>query len=260
MKLRRPTNRALAAALILLTGGSIAANLLLLRSLETAFVKLQFARIFPLGFVDSSDAVTARRSHGSLIMVYGDSRALMWRKLSLAAPPGYEIANMAHGGQTSRQVLLQILSAPPEHSNWAVLQVGINDLHAIGELGVDHKLIVESLINNIRAATDLLLQRSDYVIVSTIVQPGPIPLIRRLSWDDHTRDYVALANRTIRSWSGQARVFVLDADRLLSGQNSILGEQYADRDFFLHFNNAAYDVLNSEIRKIIAAVPSQTPG
>lgn len=228
---------------------SLACNLLLAIALERSFAKLQFARIFPLGFV-AQEAMRPLDSGRPSIAFWGDSRARSWAES--AALQGRPVLNFALGGQTSSQLLLQLETAPQAHSDFSVVQIGINDLHPLGALPDAREQVISRLRANIVAIRDLLLERSDVVVMTTIFPPGRVPVQRRLAWDPNTPQYIRDINAVIRKAADSKRVILLDAYDLLVDTHSQLAEDNADTDFFLHVNSAAYARLNEPLQQILA--------
>jgi lysophospholipase L1-like esterase len=237
------------AASLVALAVSLCANVLLIRQLQAGFQRLQLARIFPLGYAPDEKPRTA--GSGDSIAFWGDSRAYFWDTSELARD--HAVENFAHGAQTSSQLLLQLQSAPARHSSYAIVQIGINDLHPLGALESLKPQIVAALNANLIAIRDALLARSDRVVLTTIFPPGPVPLARRLSWDPQTLASIDAANRAIRGAADGKRVFVLDAYAVLRERDGLLAAQYTDPDFFLHVNRAAYARLNLELSHILAA-------
>jgi len=256
----------LAIALTLLAL-SMCANVLLGRSLLVAFEQLQFARVFPLGYAPNeapgtvASGAPARADDASApavgtretIALWGDSRAYLWDTADLARERGVE--NFAHGGQSSAQLLLQLQTVPPTHSTYSIVQIGINDLHPLGALKAHKQQILDGLRANIGAIRDALLERSDRVVLTTIFPPGPLPLQRRFSWDPQTLGLIEATNRVISEAADGRRVVVLDAYSLLRDERGLLDARYADDDFFLHVNRAAYARLNSELSVLLTIQP-----
>jgi hypothetical protein len=256
----------LAVTLALLVA-SLCINLLLGRSLLLAFERLQFARIFPLGYVADDEKAHALASRGGApaqdavapstdvprtretIAFWGDSRAYLWDTTALARDRAIE--NFGHGAVSSAQLLLQLKTMPLTHSTYSVVQIGINDLHPLGVLQARKDEIVAGLQANMVAIRDALLARSERVVLSTIIPPGPVPLERRLTWDTQTLALIEVTNRVIDELADGQRVVVLDAHSLLRDEQGWLAPQYADSDFFLHVNQAAYARLNSELNALL---------
>jgi lysophospholipase L1-like esterase len=236
---------------VILLAVSLCANVLLGRSLLSAFERLQLARIFPLGFAPDERPRSSHLAASDSIAFWGDSRAYFWDTDALARD--HAIENLAHGGQSSGQLLLQLQTTPVAHATYAVVQIGINDLHPLGVLAARKAQIVAGLRANITAIRDALLARSDRVILTTIFPPGRVPLERRLMWDPQTPALIEQTNRAIRAAADGNRVLVLDANALLRNQSGWLATAYADPDFFLHVNRTAYSRLNAELERMLDA-------
>ncbi len=266
MPVPRALKWVLAIALTLLAL-SMCANVLLGRSLLVAFEQLQFARIFPLGYVPNEEpraaagAAQLRADEASAhavgtretIAFWGDSRAYLWDTADLARERGVE--NFAHGSQSSAQLLLQLRTVPPTHSTYSIVQIGINDLHPLGALKAHRQQTIDQLQANIGAIRDALLERSERVVLTTIFPPGPLPLERRFSGDPQTLALIEATNHVIGEAADGQRVVVLDAYSLLRDERGLLDSRYADDDFFLHVNGAAYARLNSELSRLLTIQP-----
>ena len=232
---------------------SVLGNAALALALHESFVKLQFARIFPLGNPNEArPAATADGRKGS-IAFWGDSRSAMWGKADLQTQ--WRVVDEAHGGTTSSQLRLLLRTRPPTRTDFSVVQIGINDLHPLGALGAHKAEILQQLRLNIASIREALLERSDIVVFTTIFPPGPVPLLRRAAWDPLTPQYVREFNEIIRDASDGRRVVLLDAHAALSGADSFLQQKYADADFFLHVNPEAYAVLNAALTQVLERRP-----
>ena len=231
---------------------SLGANVIFVKALQQSFEKLQFARIFPLGYAPERAASTpsTAATPAESIALWGDSRAYLWDTTTLAH--GRTVLNFAHGGQTSSQLLLQIMSTPAVHSTYAVVQIGINDLHPLGAMTEERQRVLDALRSNLAAIRDELLKRSDQLVLTTIFPPGPVPLQRRFAWDAHTLATIEDINRLIAEVGNVPRARVLDANALLRDGKGVLASTYADPDFFLHVNREAYARLNAGLAPLLS--------
>jgi lysophospholipase L1-like esterase len=249
---RRKRTLALALLLFAVTLAIAAGAGLLLRS---SFAKLQYARLFPLGYEPAAGAPQAAREVAQRLVVYGDSRAYLWK--TSGSPPLRDALNLAHGSITSSQLLLQLQTEPPVRSEWALVQIGINDLHPLGALPELSNTLRGNLRTNIAAIARLLLQRSNHVLFTTVVPPGTVPWSRRLIWDERMPQYIAECNQAIRALpAADSRIAVLDAAALLGGDAVVLDARYVDPDFFLHLSPRAYSVLDAELLRIMSRSPA----
>jgi lysophospholipase L1-like esterase len=231
---------------------SLVGNAGLALSLKDTFDKLHFVRNFPAGYAPQTHREPP--AAGPSISFWGDSRAFLWDKSSWASQ--MSVDNRAHGGMTSSQLLYQLWSESARHTDYAVVQVGINDLHPLGALAPYKAQILAQLKRNIVAARDALLARSDVVVLTTLFPPGPVPVVRRVAWDPETLRYVDEINDVIRSATDGERVLLLDAHRLLVSPDARLAARYVNDDFFLHVNRDAYDLLNRHLGQLLERRPS----
>lgn len=235
------------AALLLAVSAGV--NIALAKALYDSFIKLHFARIFPLGYVPKDQSSGSTLSYQPTISFWGDSRAYLWEKSALASY--MTVHDHSHGGTTSSQLLLSLLTQPITQTDFAVVQIGINDLHPLGGLQVQRNHIIESLRQNILAVRDALLARSKIVVLTTLIPPGRIPLSRRITWDPATLQHISEINEIIRRAADGNRVLVLDAHSLLSDSKAYLADRFADPDFFLHVNRDAYLRLNDQLQQLL---------
>jgi lysophospholipase L1-like esterase len=236
-----------------LLAASIATNLLLARALYDSFAKLQFARIFPLGYVPEQTTPGDNPTPGHSLSLWGDSRAFLWDKAAL--DDTLTVRDYAHGGITSSQLVLQLGSQPTAYTDYAVMQIGINDLHPLGVFGGYKQQIVEQLKHNILLARDALLERSGVVVLTTLFPPDRPPLSRRLAWDPAMLQYVREVNDAIRQATDGKRVLLLDAHALLSDADAYLAAAFIDSDFFVHVNHEAYSRLNERLKQLVREHP-----
>lgn len=247
-------------AIVLITaiaGASVALNGWLALLLYRAFADLQYARVFPIGAPAEGRQPTASDAR-PLIALYGDSRSLHWNAAALTRE--YRVQNLAQGGMTSAQLLLELQSRPPVRSDWAILQIGINDLHPLGALPERTQAIRTQLDSDLSQIVAALKGRSACVIVATIIPPGPTPIVRKLTWDDATLEAIAAANGAVAAQAEPGRVWVLDAHKLLRDDTGRLAARFRLAGSFLHVNSQAYDVLNREVLSILVSNRPQASG
>jgi lysophospholipase L1-like esterase len=236
------------AAVVLLVA-SVLGNVALALALHESFIKLQLSRVFPLGRANAVRPVDFADGRRGSIAFWGDSRSAMWDKAGLQTK--WRIVDEAHGGTTSSQLRLLLQTLPPHRTDFSVVQIGINDLHPLGALSAHKAEILKQLRLNIVAIREALLERSDVVIFTTIIPPGPVPLLRRAAWDPLTPEYLREFNQVIRDATDGRRVVLLDASAVLSGADSRLEQRYADPDFFLHVNREGYATLNAALMQVL---------
>lgn len=230
---------------------SLGANIVFIKTSIRLFKKLQLSRIYPVGYIRNDtapdiNASTARSTREKLLFL-GDSRIEMWDRSAFSANK-YIVKNIGHGGQTSAQVLMQLQTEMIPEFDWAIVQVGINDIHPLGAFAGLKRDILRNLNSNIADITKILTADNGKVILTTIFPPSKPPLNRRLFWDEKTRDIIKQVNLFLKETEIRGEtVFVVDAHRLLADDTGWLDTRYRDSDFFLHVNPSAYTMLNQEI-------------
>ena len=232
---------------------SLVINLILTMALHESFSKLQYSRVFPLGFAGANRPPIGNPATGRSISFWGDSRSSMWDKADLGRD--WLVHDFAHGGMTSSQLVLQLQTQTLVRGQFTVVQVGINDLHPLGVLVAQKQQVIERLRRNILLVRDALLARYDVVVLTTLFPPAHVPLVRRLAWDPDTLQYMRDFNDTVRQAADGERVLLFDAHALLSEPDGYLSPRYVDEDFFLHVNRAAYARLNDQLRRLVDQHP-----
>jgi len=240
--------------ILILCGLSMTANIIFLLKESESFKKLQFSRIFPLGYISYENKIQGN-SQATRLIFLGDSRSQMWDTSSLEAD--YGVINIGHGGQTSSQVLLQIKSNLFPEGKFVILQVGINDIHPIGAFRDLKPLIIKNCKENISEIVKHLKSEGYKTIATTLFPPYKIPISRWFFIDEQFYDIISDINNFIKNLADNRDIFVIDACNILRSNENILQEKYRDHDFFLHVNKDAYMVLNEELRKVIKNISSR---
>jgi lysophospholipase L1-like esterase len=249
---KTPRSKLVRLAVLVSLLASLVGNVGLALALKDAFDRLHFVRNFPAGYAPqtSPESPAAGRS----ISFWGDSRAFLWDMSTWSRQMAVD--NRAHGGMTSSQLVHQLWSESAPRTDYAVVQVGINDLHPLGALVPYKAQILAQLKRNVLAVRDALLARSEIVVLTTLFPPAHVPMARRMAWDPETLRYVDDINDVIRGATDDQRVLLLDAHRLLVGPDAYLAARYVDDDFFLHVNRDAYDLLNQQLGPLLERHPS----
>ena len=248
------SNKLIIAFLTILITVSLTINMLMFTKLTISFKKLQFQRIFPIGYdaeweKNSYLTDTKNQEEKNGIVLLGDSRAQMWDTSTLNE---YQFYNRAHGGQTSSQVLFQIKEYPLPKAKWVILQVGINDLHPIGTIPEKKQRIIQQCKDNINEITKILLLNKYKIILTTLFPISDIPWDRLHLWDDKTAEIIMDVNHHLKQIGCMENVILLDAYEMLVSPGGKLNREYVDSDFFLHLNHKGYHLLNKKIKDFVA--------
>ena len=220
-----------------------------LAAIDQTFLKLQEARIFPLGFVPQLEGQQTRTSQKEVLLMLGDSRISMWpQKLW---PSKYDVINIGHGGQTSSQVALQLKTQHIPRGKFAFVQVCVNDLHSLGGMPEHQDYVVNQCKRNLSSIVDSLQNLGYIVIISTIFPPSHPPFNRARYWPGNFEMILDDINSYIRSL-GSESVKIFDSYAMLKdAESAYLDARYADADFFLHINAVAYEYLTKQLNEVL---------
>lgn len=216
------------------------------------FRELSLARLDPLGSapaqVENADkARLGTAPDQRVVVLVGDSRAAAW-----PAPEGltgFSFVNRGVNGHTAVQTQQRFAQhIAPLQPDIVVIQVGINDLHAIAVLSDDKEAIIRGCQETIAALVKQSQDAGATVILTTII-PAQFPtLADRLVWSDEVETAVHTVNTFIRAQQTDG-VVILDAQALLADKNGRLASQYATD--FLHVNEPGYAILNETLVQLL---------
>lgn len=236
--------------LILLLVGSLAGNWLLFRFAKSYYAQLNSVQLEPLGLARFSsqpidEAATRERP---LVVFMGDSRAAQWIQ---PKDKRYRFANRGISGQTSAQVLGRFSAhVSVLQPDILVLQLGANDLKAIGLMPNKSDRIVSQLKSNIRALVEQAVVEGQKVILTTLFPYGEVPLARQLVWSDEIEQATLEINQYLATLTGE-KVILLDAYQILLGDKGGILPAFS-RDT-LHLTPAGYEALNSELVTLLGS-------
>jgi lysophospholipase L1-like esterase len=229
--------------------GSVAANVVLLRTTdklrkENAEVRLDPAgySFFPIG-TEPSLAASPHR-----VVFYGDSRAQNWREPK--SVPNAQIVNRGIGHQTTEQILERFEEHVAElKPQIIVMQMGVNDLKQIDLFPEKKATIVAACKKNL----DTIVQKSralgSTVVLTTIFPIGNLPIYRRPFWNTDVQAAVSELNDYIRSQKRDGIVVFDTVPLIADAQGVTRSELSLD---FLHLNDAGYAALNDKLTPLLA--------
>lgn len=183
------------------------------------------------------------------LILFGDSRVKHWRP-----PPTIKATNILNRGipgETTAQMRLRfekdVLDIDPD---FVVIQAGINDLVAASMADAELKAtIVQHTINNLTSMVDSARQQNRHVILTTIVEPYRLDLLRFLIWGNDLTELVQHVNKALAALDGTPNVQILDTNKVLR-QSDGQWQANVNKDA-LHFTGRAYDLLNQALVQLI---------
>lgn len=222
--------------------GSLGLNFLLYQEAVGTYRELQTVRLDPTRaahFENENSTLPAPAPGTGRVVFFGDSRIEMWRPLPESA--GLELINRGWGGETTGQALLRVerdvLALQPDV---VVIQLGINDLKAVGVLPDAEDAIRDQCARNLKGIVDAITSHDISVLLLTVFPVGPVSPARRPVWSDATLGMVAEVNTALQSLSGP-RVRVLNCDDVLA-EGGRVRDSFAIDAF--HLRREAYQALN----------------
>lgn len=179
----------------------------------------------------------------------GDSRVYQWNITDEAIPKN-QYCNLGVNTQTSAQVYyrlkIHLEQALPEY---VFVQVGINDIKAIGVFPENKERILRNCIENIESIINTCQSYKVRPIYCTILPAGNVQLARLPIWTNEINNAVIFVNKEITNFCKLKGVSIFDTYSALVSTGGTLLKKYQEDD--LHVNKAGYDYLNVELVKFL---------
>ncbi|HYT90007.1 MAG TPA: GDSL-type esterase/lipase family protein [Gemmataceae bacterium] len=238
--------------LVLLLLGSLGLNVLLYREALEQYRAVQLAHLDPTCEAEFAPgkADPAALEPGQVRIVFaGDSSIARWEELPKL--PGCQMVNRGCGGETTAQLRLRlerdVFRLQPAV---VVLEVGGNDLKAIGVLPEQERGIIDTCQRNRELIVKELRQRGIPVVLSTIFPVGKVPLSRRPVWSDRSLAAWDEVNQATHALDVPG-VTIFDSYKILAKDGRTNPDYEQD---MLHITSKGYEVLNEAIRPVLEKV------
>jgi lysophospholipase L1-like esterase len=239
-------------ALILVLLLSLGLNFVLYREAIEQYRQTQLARLDPTceaEFAPGKADPPALESGQVRVVFAGDSSIARWEELPQV--PGCQMVNRGCGGETTAQFRLRlerdVVRLQPAV---VVLEVGGNDLKAIGVLLGQEREIIDTCKRNRLAIVEQLRQSGIHVVLSTIFPVGKVPLSRWPVWSDRSLAAWEEVNRATRELVLPG-VTVFDSHALLAKDGRT---NPAFEHDMLHITAAGYKELNTALAPVLDRV------
>jgi lysophospholipase L1-like esterase len=223
---------------------SLVTNVVLFQLASEYFRELNAVRLDPLGLsMHAVNPVPALGADQRRVVVFGDSRAMMWFD-----PPGlprYQFINRGVAQQTTAQALARFdHEIPSLRPDIVVLELGVNDLKTIPLFPSRRHDIVETSKRNMHEIVGKIRALGAEVVLVTVFPLGPINIVRRPFWSDDVARAIEEINRDLETLA-ENHVLILHADEVLLDRTHVLRSPFS-RDM-LHLTPAAYAALNEQM-------------
>lgn len=251
------TARTLAVLVCLALLISLGLNGLMLKRYERMYYSVQAVRLDPTGqweYGGPDSQLPPPSPDNPRVVFFGDSRVLMWQPLPSLEDA--EVVNRGISGDTTEQTLLRldrdVMALSPRI---VVIEVGINDLKAIGVMPFREDLITKECQQNIHTMVDKLRGAGIHVVLLTIFPVGSIEWTRRPVWSDKTIAAVDSTNALMKQWTGD-NLTVVDCDEVLRTGERIHPRYALDA---LHINADGYAALNARLTSLLNSLVNPSP-
>ena len=283
--------------LVLLLGLSIYANRTLWQRARDHYIGVNATRLNPVGLTSFINSEVPAKSEQIRVIFYGDSRAAVWpipilkgssleepeekreekrgkereypEKSALETVPiaGYEFINRGLGSQTSIQALQRFQAQiSPLQPDVVVIQVGINDIKAIGLFPNQTQKILSDVRTHIEQLVIQAEATGAVVILSSIFPIGKVPLSRRFSLRSYpfwlsdaiepaivdVNQYLKEITKADNKNSVKSKSIWFDSYAILANEQGQIKQEYLADE--LHLNEQGYEVLNQALAETLIEV------
>ncbi|HEW99036.1 MAG: hypothetical protein DRR16_21795 [Candidatus Parabeggiatoa sp. nov. 3] len=230
---------------------SITLNAVLFYTAKKYYTRAKMSEVFPNheAYFKKANAALPQKTQKRVIL-FGNSRIQEWTQ-----PPqlkGFELINRGIGGETTAQNRLRfqqdVLALNPDI---VILQLGANDLTALGVQPQWYKAITQHCQNNIKFIVDSLLAQRIEVIFLTLIPPTKPDLARRLVWHHKIYQAVEDINQYWNQLPPTKHLHIVDTSKILKDENG-RWHPNVNRDT-LHLTQKGYQYLNQALTPILKA-------
>lgn len=229
---------------------SLILNGVLFYAAKKFYTDFKITSVFPTheNFYSSQNAQLPEKTRKRVVL-FGDSRIHQWKNLPQIE--GFEFVNRGIGGETTAQLRARfepdVVALDPDI---VILQLGMNDLIAIGLQPKREKEIVQQCRDNLSFFVKTLLQmKAIDVIFLTIIPPAQPSLARLPVWSDHIPQRVSDINQEWLSLPATAKFHIVDTTKILENESE-KWHNNVNQDT-LHLTPTGYQYLNQAVIAII---------
>jgi len=233
---------------------SLVLNGVLFYAAKQFYTDFRMTTVFPTHelFYQSRNAKLSEKQKKRVVL-FGDSRIQQWKNLPQMEE--FEFINRGIGGETTAQLRARfesdVLALLPDI---VILQLGINDLVAIGLQTKREKAIVQQCRDNLNLFVEMLQAKAIEVILLTIIPPAQPILARLPVWSDHIPKRVAEINQEWLSLPATEKFHVVDTAQILKNESGKWHDN-VNQDT-LHLTPTGYQYLNQAIIAILKTLQS----
>jgi lysophospholipase L1-like esterase len=234
--------------------GSIVLNGVLFYAAKKFYTDFKITKVFPTheNFYQSQNAKLPEKTQKRVVL-FGDSRIQQWKNLPQLE--GFELVNRGIGGETTVQLRARfesdVLALEPDI---VILQLGMNDLVAIGLQPNSETAIVRQCRDNLSFFVETLQAKAIEVILLTIIPPDQPSLARLPVWSDRIPQRVTEINQEWLNLPATAKLHIVDTAQILKNESGIWHDN-VNKDT-LHLTPTGYEYLNQAVIAILKTFQS----
>lgn len=188
----------------------------------------------------------AKSTRQKRIVLLGDSRMQQWT--NWPHRDGWELINRGIGGQTTTQILGRVVQDATElKPDIVVLQMGINDLKAIGLFPQHAKALTQSCHDNLMRMARHCQASGAQVVLLTIFPSGPVEWARRVIWSPEIDQAVREVNQQLLKIQ-EPGIHAFDGSEILAPGGNPVSSYYEDT---LHLSPKGYAALNASLTTLL---------
>lgn len=223
---------------------------------KSLYRETQSLRLYPSGSRGGMRAqhVCSDSAECKSVLLLGDSRIAKWNPVPRI--PGSCWLNAGMPGATTAQLLLRAESYLSDSDAWlVVLQIGINDLKAIGAFPDQRDSIVSNCISNTKRIVELVEKQDAHILLMGIVKPGKPELLRRWAWSGAITESVDCVNSQLAELAS-GRIRYVDVNPYLT-ETGYIDKYYTEG--CLHLNHIAYELINQHLDGVLQEILADLP-
>jgi lysophospholipase L1-like esterase len=223
---------------------------------KSLYRETQILRLYPSGSPEEMRAfqVCGDSASGTRTLLLGDSRISYWKPLP--QNHGNCWINAGMPGATTAQLLLRVESYLSEsRASVVVLQIGINDLKAIGVIPGQRDTIVSNCINNTKKIIEIVEKQKCQLLLMGIIKPGKPEILRKWAWSSAIIEAVNSVNTQLAELASDT-IHYVDVNPCLS-ESDYIDKRFTDD--CLHLNQAAYRLINQRLEGPIQELLAEFP-
>lgn len=189
------------------------------------------------------------------VILLGDSRVAQWNPTPVI--DGVPVSTVGVGGLTAEQLEYAIPFLKTDlRDHIVIVQIGINDLKSIGYTNITKDEITKRTLASIQKIATELAESGARVVITTVIPPGPVSLMRIPIWTSEINAATVEVNRQITEGLIDDADSIVDFTGVLGSPEQIDSRYAKDT---LHINTEGYQELSERIEMALKQTVDADP-